>query len=173
MPSRILLVSTLAITAADLGTLAAPPTPRLVWNASASAPLGLYVVVPDAPVLPGDMVVARAPASVRRFAAVRRYVPVNVPLVKRVVAVAGQQVCASGPFISVDARRVAVRRALDGRGRPLPWWRGCVVLKRGAVLLLMARADSFDGRYFGPTAAADILGRARLVWATSPHSLGR
>src|SRR3546814_1556457 len=41
-------------------TMAFPPAPRLVWNASASAPIGLYAVTPGAPVGPGDMVIARS-----------------------------------------------------------------------------------------------------------------
>ena len=42
-----------------LGSAILPPTPRLLWNASASAPIGLYQVSPGAPVMTGDMVVAR------------------------------------------------------------------------------------------------------------------
>src|SRR3546814_5975758 len=32
-------------------TMAFPPAPRLVWNASASAPIGLYAVTPGAPAI--------------------------------------------------------------------------------------------------------------------------
>src|SRR5690606_18768698 len=32
-----------------------PPTPRLVWNVSASAPVGLYAVAPGAALARGDM----------------------------------------------------------------------------------------------------------------------
>src|SRR3546814_8700597 len=42
-------------------TIAFPPAPRLVWNASASAPIGPYAVTPGATVEPGDMVIARVP----------------------------------------------------------------------------------------------------------------
>src|SRR3546814_5675936 len=42
-------------------TMAFPPAPRLVWNASASAPIGLYAGSPGAPVGPGDLVIARVP----------------------------------------------------------------------------------------------------------------
>ncbi len=101
-------------------TLAVPPTPRLVWNASASAPTGLYVVTPGPAVAPGDMVIARMPLPVRRFAAVRHYLPENVPLVKRVAAVSGQKVCAFGAFVYVDGHPVAIRRPADGHGRPMP-----------------------------------------------------
>lgn len=151
-------------------TLADPPTPRLVWNVSASAPVGLYAVTPNYALAPDDMVIARTPLPVRRLAAVRRYLPQNVPLVKRVAAVAGQEVCALRAFVYVDGYPVAIRRPADGRGRPMPWWQGCLRLTGGAVLLLMERSDSFDGRYFGPTSPTDVVGRARLVWAARPHA---
>ena len=44
-------------------TIAVPPSPRLVWNASTSAPVGLYRVMPSAPVATGDMAVAWLPAD--------------------------------------------------------------------------------------------------------------
>src|SRR3546814_18802991 len=50
-------------------TMAFPPAPRLVWNASASAPIGLYAVTPGAPVGPGAMVLARVPDPWRMLAA--------------------------------------------------------------------------------------------------------
>ena len=145
-------------------TVAAPPLPRLVWNVSASAPRGLYAVSPGASVRPGDMVIARVPMPWRRLAAARRYIPVNVPLVKRVAAGQGTRVCATGAEIRIDGRRVALRRAVDGRGRVMPRWDGCVTLGAGALFLLMDAPDSFDGRYFGPTARGDVIGRARFLW---------
>lgn len=168
MLSRTITGVAAAVIVAVSATLAAPPTPRLVWNVSASAPVGLYVVTPGSALEPGDVVIARTPSPVRRLAAVRRYLPENVPLVKRVAAVAGQEVCALGAFVYVDGHPAAVRRPADGRGRPMPWWRGCVRLTEGAVLLLMERSDSFDGRYFGPTSTADVVGRAQLICAARP-----
>lgn len=147
------------------GTIVAPPLPRLVWNASASAPVGLYRVTPGSPVRRGDMVIARTPLAVRALAANRHYVPANVPLVKRVAGVPGDTVCAAGTVVTVDGRPVAMRRAADRVGRPLPWWEGCRTLRDGAQFLLMAEApDSFDGRYFGPSAAADVIGKATPLW---------
>ncbi|MBV9510945.1 MAG: S26 family signal peptidase [Caulobacteraceae bacterium] len=142
-----------------------PPTPRLVWNASASVPIGLYALDPHARIRVGDLVAARTPASVRRLAAARRYLPEGVPLVKRVAAAGGQTVCAAGPLVSIDGRPVARRRAADRLGRPLPWWTGCRRLNAGMVFLLMADVpDSFDSRYFGPVEASAILGRATPLW---------
>jgi len=146
-------------------TVAAPPLPRLVWNASASAPLGLYRVAPGERVRRGDMVIARTPIAVRGLAAGRRYIPANVPLVKRAAGVPGDTICAVGTTISINGRPVAIRRTNDARGRRLPWWSGCRTLRDGAVFLLMGKIlDSFDGRYFGPTAADDLIGKATAIW---------
>ncbi|WP_448659174.1 S26 family signal peptidase [Sphingomonas sp. CJ99] len=148
-----------------LGTAALPPTPRLVWNASASAPIGLYAVSPGAPTAPGDMVIARVPHLHRQLAATRRYLPLNVPLVKRVAASAGDEVCALGQQIRVNGRPVAERLRVDGAGRPLPSWTGCVRLRGDQRFLLMDAPASFDGRYLGVTEGSDIIGKARLLWA--------
>ena len=146
-------------------TIVLPPTPRLVWNASASAPVGLYRVAPGVPLSRGDMVIARMPRSVEQLAAERRYVPRGVPLVKRVAGISGDIVCAQNRDISLNGRTVARRRQVDAAGRPLPAWRGCTELKPGAVFLLMSGSpNSFDGRYFGPTDAKYIIGKAIPLW---------
>jgi conjugative transfer signal peptidase TraF len=142
------------------------PLPRLVWNASASAPEGLYLVSPQAPLAVGDFVVARIPARYRRLAAIRRYLPANLPLVKQIAGGAGDQVCALGRAIFLNGLWLAERRVRDGAGRPMPVWQGCVRLGPDDYFLLMAaQSRSFDGRYFGVTRRRDILGRARLLWA--------
>lgn len=153
-----------AIGIACLGaTIALPPRPLLVWNASASAPVGLYRVG-GTDLAPGDMVIARLPDGARNLAARRHYLPANVPLVKRIAAAPGDRVCAVGREILINGRRIAERRATDMRGRPMPWWRGCATLRSGALFLLMDHPNSFDGRYFGPTSAHDIIGRAHPLW---------
>lgn len=152
-------------TAVVLGSALFPPAPRIVWNASASAPIGLYAVAPDALPEPGDMVIARVPKAFRRLAATRHYLPENVPLVKRVAAVAGDEVCALNREIFVNGHPVAKRRTVDGAGRAMPLWRGCVRLRGHQLFLLMDAPDSFDGRYFGVTEGEDVVGKARLLWA--------
>lgn len=145
-------------------TLWDPPT-LLVWNASSSAPVGLYRVHAGRPVRRGDMVVAWTPEPARTLAARRRYLPANVPLVKRVAAVSGDRVCAAGSAILINGVPVALRKASDPAGRPLPWWNGCRLLRSHEYILVMDSALSFDGRYFGVTVSGDILGRAELLWA--------
>ena len=147
-------------------TMAFPPAPRLVWNASASAPIGLYAVTPGAPVDPGDMVIARVPDPWRMMAGQRRYIPSNVPLVKRVAAAAGDEVCALGQEIFVNGKWVVERHVADAQGRPMKWWSGCVQLRGRQLFLLMSDSPaSFDGRYFGVSEGAQIIGRAHLLWA--------
>lgn len=159
--ATLLAVGTLIL----LGTATWPPVPRLLWNASPSAPKGLYRVRPGAALREGDMVAAWPPAEARRVAAARRYLPANVPLVKHVAARAGDEVCARGGAILLNGGVIAMRRAVDGRGRPMPWWTGCRRLRGDQLFLLMtAHPASFDGRYFGPSDAHDVIGRAQPLW---------
>jgi conjugative transfer signal peptidase TraF len=141
------------------------PPPRLIWNASASVPIGLYVVEPIALPKLGDLVVVNPPKLLSDFLADGGYVPEGVPLIKHVSALAGQQVCRNGRTVTVDD--VPMGRALvrDSRGRSLPVWQGCVRLADGRVFLLNPDAPaSLDGRYFGPLPASTIIGRARPIW---------
>jgi conjugative transfer signal peptidase TraF len=148
-----------------LAPIAAPPTPRLVWNVSASAPKGLWGVRPGALPSTGDMVVARLPTVFRNLAAERRYLPANVPLIKRVAAVSDDEVCAFDRIVTVNGVPVAERQVTDGRGRRMPFWLGCVRLRGSQLFLLMDAPASFDGRYFGVSEGADVIGKARLLWA--------
>lgn len=146
-------------------TLLWPPRPLLLWNASASSPVGLYVV--SSPIHPrvGDTVAAWPPPAARRLASARRYLPASVPLVKRVAAVSGDRVCARGRALSINGRAVAFRPSRDPSGRPLPWWSGCELLRGGDLFLLSPHArHAFDGRYFGVTRSSQVIGKARLLW---------
>ncbi len=156
-------MATLGVAAIGLSALI-HPAPRLVWNASASAPRGLYWVG-GAAVARGDLVLARLPEAVRQLAAARGYLPAGVPLVKRIAAVGGDVVCGSAEAVSINGRVVAARLAADAHRRPLPAWTGCLSLGIGEVFLLMdGVADSFDGRYFGATPTGAIIGRLVPLW---------
>ena len=162
-PRTVLAVSMLGLGLIGLAAHA-QPAPWLVWNASASAPIGLYRFLPGKP-SSGDLVLVRTPESVRQLAAERGYLPHNVPLVKRVAALDGDTVCAADDVISVNGRVVAERLAHDRLGRRLPSWSGCLLLDGGEAFLLMEGvADSFDGRYFGPVPTASIIGRLAPLW---------
>lgn len=158
-----------------IGAVVAPllirPAPRLVWNASASVPVGLYVARPAVGVRRGDLVAAQAPASVAGMMAGRGYLPVRVPMLKHVAATAGQTVCRFGASVSIDGAPVAEARGRDRLGRALPAWTGCRTLHAGEVFLLNpASRDSFDGRYFGPVPARSITAILTPLWL--PGSAG-
>lgn len=153
------------IAAALAASIPWKPPILFLWNASASAPVGLYRLHAGDPLQRGDMVIAWMPGPARDLAASRHYLPANVPLVKRVAAAAGDRVCAAGRAISINGRHVAMRQGSDAAGRPMPWWSGCRKLRRHEYFLMMDSAFSFDGRYFGMSRRDDVLGRAELLWA--------
>lgn len=141
------------------------PAPRLVWNASASVPVGLYSARPAVNARLGDLVAAHAPAPVARLMAERHYLPLRVPMLKHVAAVTGQRVCRSGAVILIDGKPVAEARSRDRLGRALPRWSGCRTLRTGeAFLLNPASAGSFDGRYFGPVPTSGIVAVIDPLW---------
>ena len=155
----------LAVMVLGVGALALPQLdnrpPWLVWNASASVPIGLYAVDTIIDAHTGDLVVVRPPESLARFLADRGYLPRGVPLLKHVAAVAGQTVCRIGRSVAVDAIEMGEAGERDCRNRALPVWEGCRVIAKGDVFLMNPlSADSLDGRYFGPLHAASIVGRA-------------
>jgi type IV secretory pathway protease TraF len=136
----------------------------LVWNASASAPIGLYQLLPGAPARLGDWVAADAPPALAALFATRRYLPLGLPLVKRIAAMAPSQVCREGPIVTIEGQPQAEALAADTRGRSLPVWRGCYRLRPGEVLLLNPARASLDGRYFGPLDQRQIRGRLIPLW---------
>lgn len=146
-----------------LAPLIMPMPKLLLWNASASAPMGLYRLNPVALPEVGDIVAIIPPPSLARVMAERHYLPDGVPLLKHVAALSGARVCRIDSAILIDGRFAAIARTVDSHGRPLPVWRGCHVLRADEVFLLNAAADSFDGRYFGALPAAGVLGRAAPI----------
>jgi len=161
---RIALAASTTGALALTATLFWPPRPLLLWNASASSPVGLYAVMPGRSPSAGEMVIAWPPPNVRHIASVRNYLPARVPLVKPVAAVSGARICASQKAIFVNGRLAALRRVRDPAGRPMPRWSGCERLNTGDLFLLAPGTGSFDGRYFGPTQAGEVIGTARLLW---------
>ncbi|MEG3089301.1 S26 family signal peptidase [Sphingomonas sp. PB4P5] len=160
----IMLTACCAISAvvapASTGTV-----PRLVWNLSASVPIGLYAARVTNRIDRGELVAVYPLAPIARLMADRHYLPLRVPMLKRVAAVAGQTVCRTGTAILIDARHVAEALPRDRMGRLLPRWSGCRTLPKGQVFLLNpASATSFDGRYFGPVATHRIVAVLRPLW---------
>ena len=168
MTARQIVLALTAVSVAVLTFTASVKFPtKLIWNASASVPLGLYAVRPAGALHVGELVVVTPPEPLASFLADRGYLPEGVPLLKHILALPRQTVCRTGASISIDG--VPVGRALprDQRGRSLPAWQGCRVICDGEVFLMNPHpADSLDGRYFGPVPAAAITGRADPLWTS-------
>lgn len=138
----------------------------LIWNASASLPIGLYRLALAPPIEVGDIVVVQPPDPIAGFLAARGYLPRGVPLMKRVQAVAGAVVCRVDLTIIVDGHVVGTALQQDSHNRPLPIWHGCKTLVDDDIFLMNATvADSFDGRYFGPLSATTVTARALPILA--------
>jgi conjugative transfer signal peptidase TraF len=142
-----------------------PVSPRFIWNASASVPIGLYAIRPAGVLRVTELVVVRPPAALATFLDERHYLPKGVPMLKRIRALPGQTVCRSDRTITVDGIVMGEALDRDRNGRALPTWHGCRVVGGDEVFLMNWQSeDSFDGRYFGPLAASTIAGRADPLW---------
>ncbi len=137
--------------------------PRLVWNASASAPIGLYRIKKRPPDI-GDYVLVAPDKSLENLIAERGYLPENIPLLKRVAALPGAGICRQGEGISIDDSQVAVALPVDSAGRVLPIWEGCIAVSANEIFLLNEPKNSLDGRYFGATHLDDVIGVAVPLW---------
>lgn len=163
---------TLAMMAGGVLLVAAPVwsghTPRFIWNASASLPLGLYRIEPPTGITVTDIAIVMPPDGLGAFLDERGYLPKGVPLLKRVLALRGDTVCRHGHYIFAYGAVYGRARARDTNGRPLPAWQGCRTLRDGEVFLMNWDApDSFDGRYVGPLPVTTIIGRAVPIWTVA------
>jgi len=144
------------------------PPPILVWNATASAPRGLYSISPLTGLQAGDLVLVRPDSASATVYAQRGYLPLGVPLLKRVGALGGMRVCEHGGVVTIEGRHVANALSTDERGRPMVSWSGCRALSDGEFFALNADVPtSLDGRYFGPSPLSSAIGRAIPVWTVN------
>ena len=165
---RVLWIGGLTIAAIGISA-AFDPVPRLIWNASASVPVGLYAVSPLGEPGIGDLVLTAPPPALANLLSSRRYLAPGLPILKHVAALPGQRVCRIGEAVMIDGTRAAIALARDPVGRPLPVWSGCRVLQPGRVFLLNADSPtSVDSRYVGPLPRSSLLGRAVAIWTEVP-----
>lgn len=168
MTSRMLLVC-IGVGIAALGVPAVVQMPaRVVYNPTDSVARGWYLIEPPVALRVGSVALVRLPAGVAAFAAQRGYLPKEVPILKRIGAVAPQSVCVRGQAVHIDGAAVATVLAHDGKRRPLQPWAQCRVLTDGELFLLSdVHPASFDSRYFGPIDASAVLGTASPIWTGS------
>ena len=139
--------------------------PLVVWNATASTPVGLLPAASRKHLRVGDYVLLWPNRRSAQLFARRGYLPRGVPLLKRVAAVAGQAVCERDGEVSINGRTIARALPVDGRGRSLAAWSGCGRLPNGEIFVLIPSVPtSLDGRYFGPTPIRAVIGRVTPLW---------
>lgn len=148
---------------------------RINWTTS--APLGVYSIQRAAGIERNDLVAACLPDWVAALGFARGYLSAGScssgtsPVLKQVIAVAGDDVELKRDFLAVNGRVVdrSRRHSTDSLGRPLehvPFGRRLVC--DGEVWLLGIRRErSWDSRYFGPVSAASIVAIARPLMTRS------
>jgi conjugative transfer signal peptidase TraF len=159
------LALTIGAVAIVVGTIVAQPYPIYIWNSSASVPVGLYRVRPMTTLIVTELVAIKPPDLLAVFLNLNGYLPIGVPMLKRVLALPGQKVCRDRLTIAVDGAEVGQAQERDGRGRPLPTWTGCRVIAHGDIFVMNWQStDSLDSRYFGPLPVSAVIGRVVPVW---------
>jgi conjugative transfer signal peptidase TraF len=169
---RVISFATGLVALAGLGA-GARTAPRLVWNTTASAPVGLYWLSPARAVHVGDLVAIRPPAGPAAWMDRRSYLPSGALLIKQVAAVAPSRVCRQGARVTVDGVLRAIADEVDRRGRSLPQWSGCRILSSSELFALNNAPRSLDSRYLGPLPRTAVVGRLRpLLLSRSPSHAG-
>lgn len=164
--TRIATMLAIAFSSITLGTsVFVEPPKTLIWNASASAPIGLYLIQRADDLDVTDLVAVAAPPLIAELLSNRGYLPMGVPMMKRILALPGETVCRHGLDIIAYGSTIGHARERDGAGRKMPIWQGCRRIRDDELFLMNFDVpDSVDGRYFGPFPRASVIGRALPVW---------
>lgn len=164
--TRIATLLATMLSTATLGASAFVEPPKtMIWNASASAPIGLYALQRADELDVTDLVAVTAPPLIAEFLANRGYLPIGVPMMKRVLALPGGTVCRHGLDIVAYGATIGHARERDNAGRKMPVWQGCRRIADDELFLMNFDVpDSVDGRYFGPSPRGSVIGRALPVW---------
>ena len=166
-----------ALCIASLLQIVSPSRPRIIYNPSPSAPIGWYKLSEIRSPLRGDLVAASTPIAAQKILIERQYLPPNIPLLKTVWAVSGDEIChQSGQVFKQNEPALKVL-SHDSMGRALPSLSGCYVVPKGQVFLVSTDVQSsFDSRYFGPVPVSNIIGRAkylgRFQWGVERRKAG-
>ena len=137
---------------------------RLIVNRTHSLPVGLYYWS-DVPIKKGSIVLFKPDHStpLEQLGIERGYEARALPLLKRVVALAGDVVSVSSSGVSVNGELLANSAPLshDEAGRPLAMAQlDQFRLRPDQAFLMGVTPTSWDSRYFGPVSVKLI--RSRL-----------
>lgn len=176
MTARRKALAIIGVGAIMLGTLAG----AFAWggyrvNLTPSYAYGLWKIEPlGRAVRSGDRIFICPPGEVAELGLERGYLPRGLcpsgsgPLIKTVVALAGQSVEIEGRVI-IDGKPLSSSRVLeaDAEGRSMPVFAGGSV-GEGTLFLHSDFVGSYDSRYFGPIPAEGVFGLAREILTFAP-----
>jgi len=133
-------------------------------NLTPSEPAGIYRLVPGG-VKRGTLVWLHQPAG-PPASVLRRYVPANIPLIKRVAALNGDsvQIEASGVRINGTLWPDSKPLTRDAEGHALyafPF--GIYRIAAGQLWVMSQHPRGIDSRYFGPVAESSVISRLTPV----------
>jgi len=131
----------------------------MLYNHSPSMPVGLYMRS-DAGLARGAIVTVRARDVASGLASARGFDGPADRFIKRVAAMAGDEVCAVNGRLRINGAKLAAVPMRGQTNMSLAAWSGCRTLSADEVLLLGDAPNSFDGRYWGPIDARLVEG----VW---------
>lgn len=134
-----------------------PGAPLLLYNRTASLPIGFYLYTGRSSIRRGDIVALVLPPAARPYAQLRGD-STDLLLIKHVLAVRGDFVCTLHGELRINGIRVGPIASVDSTGRPLPRWSAARLLRDEELLVGSSQPRSFDGRYFGPIHANQVLG---------------
>ena len=136
--------------------------PIFYFNTTPSIPKGLYYVEKARALTRGEVVLFRLPAALDDFASSTAWLKPGGMLIKRVGAVAGDEVCVDRE-VFINGKRVGEVAATDGEGHELRRPSRCFYVPVGHFLPLGDSGRSFDGRYFGVVDVKTVIGIGSLV----------
>ena len=169
---------TTALVVATATEITIPPRPKILYNPSASAPIGYYAVSSKETLKMGDQVALYAPDWARLLADERDYLPYDYPLIKTIIGHDGDRFCGADGFVSGPNGAAITRLLRDRLDRELPSWQGCLVLSPDEYFVISAEIEAgidygFDSRYFGPVSEDLILGRVEYLGNPAQDTSGR
>lgn len=142
---------------AGIGLAVLRPQDLILYNPSDSIPKGFYVR-DRSELVRESIVTIRSIHAAPDYAAKRNFIDAGDRFLKRIKAMEGDTVCVEDSTVSVNGKPIAERAEVDAVGDPLPSWTGCATLNADQVFLLGDHPGSFDGRYWGISEKADLVG---------------
>ncbi len=138
-------------------------------NLTPSEPVGIYRLAPGGAER-GALVWLKQPTGPTALV-LRRYAPANIPLIKRVAAVAGDVVQLGAHGVRIDGTLWPDSAPLDrdAEGQPLQHYQfGNYRVRTRQVWVLSQHPRGIDSRYFGPVAISSVISQLIpvIVWSS-------